>query len=56
MACPGITFIFENELPKLFDKADISVLWVSLSFYMYHETEIAKYQAIDDPSKPLDNW
>lgn len=47
-------FIVENELPKLFDKADVSVLWVSLSACMYDETEIAKYQAINDPSKPLD--
>lgn len=47
-------FIIENELPKIFDKADVSVLWVSLSACMYQETEIAKYQAINDPSKPLD--
>lgn len=47
-------FIVEDELPELLDNADVSVLWVALSACLYKETEIAKYQAINNPSKPLD--
>ena len=48
-------FIVEDELPGLLDNADVTVLLVALSACLVNETEIAKYQAIDDPSKPFDS-
>ena len=50
-------FIAENELPPLLDAASsdgITVLWVAASSSFYAVTEIAKYQAANNPARPLD--
>jgi internalin A len=50
-------FIREKELPRLLQGAEergVSILWVAVSESMYEETELAKYQALTDPSEPLD--
>jgi hypothetical protein len=36
-------------------REDLTILWIAVSPSMYKETEIAKYQAINNPSEPLDS-
>ncbi len=51
-------FIMRNELPPLLDaakKAGLIILWIAVSACLYNETEIAKYQAVNTPSEPLDS-
>jgi predicted nucleotide-binding protein len=51
-------FIGDNELPPLLDAAKregLTILWIAVSSCMYKETEIAKYQAVNNPSEPLDS-
>src|SRR5262249_507977 len=49
-------FIADEELPKLLNAAKndgLNIVWVALGFSSYEDTEIAEYQAVNDPSRPL---
>lgn len=49
-------FIAENELPPLLKAAEqegLVILWLCLSDCLYEETEIHRFQATHDPSRPL---
>jgi len=46
-------FITEHELAPLLKRPGLSVVWIAVGHSLYQETEIAKYQAANDPSKPL---
>ncbi|AUT01320.1 GTPase [Nostoc sp. CENA543] len=49
-------FIAENELPPLLNAAKyegLKIIWIPITFSLYEETEIAKYQAVHDPKQPL---
>jgi hypothetical protein len=49
-------FIQKNELPPILQAAQakgLSVLWVSVSPSLYKETPLSKYQAANNPSRPL---
>lgn len=51
-------FIEKHELPPLLEaakKEGLIILWIPVSYCMYEETEIEKYQAVCDPSRPLES-
>lgn len=50
-------FIAQHELPPLLErgrKHGLPVLWISVSSSLYEATEIAQYQSLNDPKRPLD--
>jgi hypothetical protein len=49
-------FIHNNELPSLLSAAKqegLKVLWVPIEHSLYKFTQIADFQAVHDPAKPL---
>ena len=50
-------FIDRHELPPIFEAArrrGLRIFWVPISASAYDETEIASFQALHDPRRPLD--
>jgi hypothetical protein len=49
-------FISENELPKILNASEnqgLRVLWVAVQPSFFQDTEIGRFQALNDPTKPL---
>jgi internalin A len=49
-------FIAENELPPLLEAAQnegLKIILVVIGHSLFEETELERYQAVNDPSKPL---
>lgn len=50
-------FIASKELPKILSaqKRGLVIFWIPVSAAAFKQTELAKFQAASDPSKPLDS-
>ena len=51
-------FINNEELPSLLKAAEqegLTIIWIPISYSLYKETEIKKYQPAHSPSQPLDS-
>jgi TIR domain len=51
-------FIAFEELPKIFKKSSdkgLVIFWIAVSYSLFGETELSKFQAVNNPSKPLDS-
>jgi hypothetical protein len=51
-------FILNQELPKILKRSSedgLIILWVSVGYCMYEETELAVYQSVNNPAKPLES-
>lgn len=51
-------FIADEELPHLLNAAKeegLTIVWIAVGFSSYEDTEIADYQAVNDPSRPLNS-
>lgn len=50
-------FIVQHELPMIYEaeKDGLTVLWIAVSHCLYRHTEIAAYQALNNPGQPLDS-
>ncbi len=48
-------FIVKHELPLIYEaeKEGLIVLWIAVGYCMYSYTEIAEYQALNNPGRPL---
>jgi internalin A len=51
-------FISNEEFPRIMQKAaegGLTILWIAVSYSLFKETDIADYQAANNPAKPLDS-
>ena len=51
-------FIAKHELPPLLNAAEqegLKIIWVPVGYCLYEETEIEQYQAVHNPSQPLES-
>ncbi len=52
-------YIANVELPRLVERAkhgDLKIGWIACGHAMHHATELSAFQALNDPSKPLDSF